>query len=128
MTPQRYNMKLSNQQKNSLTILIDCVEQFRMLDPDMPTQTLLSFLYAQVLEDEEDQATVRQIAVKLHTTSSSASRNILAHTTVNRHRKEGTGLVETFENPMKRNEKIIRITPKGERMLTTVLGRFPNTL
>ena len=49
-------MKLSNQQKNSLTILIDCVEQFRMLDPDMPTQTLLSFLYAQVLEDEEDQA------------------------------------------------------------------------
>ena len=121
-------MKLSNQQKNSLTILIDCIEQFRMLDPDMPTQTLLSFLYAQVLEDEEDQATVRQIAVKLHTTSSSASRNILAHTTVNRHRKEGTGLVETFENPMKRNEKIIRITPKGERMLTTVLGRFPNTL
>ena len=118
-------MKLSNQQKNSLTILIDCIEQFRMLDPDMPTQTLLSFLYAQVLEDEEDQATVRQIAVKLHTTSSSASRNILAHTTVNRHR---TGLVETFENPMKRNEKIIRITPKGERMLTTVLGRFPNTL
>ena len=119
-------MKLNNQQKKSLNILIDCIEQFRTLDADMPTQTLLAFLYTQVLEDEEDAATVRQIAGKLHTTSSSASRNILAHTDVNRHRREGTGLVETFENPLKRNEKIIRITSKGERMLTTVLGRFPN--
>ena len=115
---------LTNPQRKSLTMFIDCIEQFRTLDADMPTQTLLAFLYAKVLEDEEDAATVRQIAHKLHTTSSSASRNILAHTTINRHRKEGTGLVETHENPMKRNEKIIRITPKGERFLNSILGRL----
>tara|TARA_R110002074_G_scaffold23790_2_gene71646 strand:+ start:3023 stop:3391 length:369 start_codon:yes stop_codon:yes gene_type:complete len=118
---------LNDQQRKSLNILIDTVEQFRTLDADMPTQTLLAFLYTKVLEDEEDAATVRQIAHKLHTTSSSASRNILAHTAINRHRKEGTGLVETFENPLKRNEKIIRITTKGERFLSTVLGRLSDS-
>lgn len=111
-------------QRKSLSVLIDTIEQFRTLDADMPTQTLLAFLYTKVLQEENDQATVRQIAGKLHTTSSSASRNILAHTTINRHRKEGTGLVETYENPMKRNEKIIRMTPKGERFLSSVLGRL----
>jgi DNA-binding MarR family transcriptional regulator len=118
---------LNDTQRKNLNTFIDCIEQFRTLDADMPTQTLLAFLYAKVLEDEEDQATVRQIAGKLHTTSSSASRNILAHTTINRHRKEGTGLVETHENPMKRNEKIIRITPKGERFLSTILGRLSDS-
>jgi len=111
-------------QRKSLGVLIDTIEQFRTLDADMPTQTLLAFLYTKVLQEENEQATVRQIAGKLHTTSSSASRNILAHTMINRHRKEGTGLVETYENPMKRNEKIIRMTPKGERFLSSVLGRL----
>lgn len=115
---------LTTIQYKSLSVLIDCIEQFRTLDADMPTQTLLAFLYTKVLQEENDQATVRQIAGKLHTTSSSASGNILAHTTINRHRKEGTGLVETYENPIKRNEKIIRMTPKGERFLSSVLGRL----
>ncbi len=118
---------LNDTQRKNLNVLIDTIEQFRTLDADMPTQTLLAFLYTKVLEDENDAATVRQIAGKLHTTSSSASRNILAHTTINRHRKEGTGLVETHENPMKRNEKIIRITPKGERFLSTILGRLSDS-
>ena len=115
---------LTPAQRKSLSVLIDTIEQFRTLDADMPTQTLLAFLYTKVLQEENEHATVRQIAGKLHTTSSSASRNILAHTTINRHRKEGTGLVETYENPMKRNEKIIRMTPKGERFLSSVLGRL----
>jgi len=118
---------LNDTQRKNLKVLIDTIELFRTLDADMPTQTLLAFLYTKVLEEENDQATVRQIAGKLHTTSSSASRNILAHTTINRHRKEGTGLVETHENPMKRNEKIIRITPKGERFLSTILGRLSDS-
>ena len=118
---------LNDTQRKNLSVLIDTIEQFRTLDADMPTQTLLAFLYTKVLEDENDAATVRQIAGKLHTTSSSASRNILAHTAINRHRKEGTGLVETHENPMKRNEKIIRITPKGERFLSTILGRLSDS-
>ena len=118
---------LNDTQRKNLKVLIDTIELFRTLDADMPTQTLLAFLYTKVLEEENDQATVRQIAGKLHTTRSSASRNILAHTTINRHRKEGTGLVETHENPMKRNEKIIRITPKGERFLSTILGRLSDS-
>lgn len=118
---------LTQQNMKNLNILIDCIEQFRTLDADMPTQTLLAFLYTKVLEDEDGQATVKEIAGKLRTSSSSASRNILAHTEINRHRKDGTGLVETFENPMKRNEKIIRMTPKGDRFLTSVLGRLSNS-
>ena len=118
---------LTPAQRKSLSVLIDTIEQFRTLDADMPTQTLLAFLYTKVLQEENEHATVRQIAGKLHTTSSSASRNILAHTTINRHRKEGTGLVETYENPMKRNEKIIRMTPKGERFLSSVLGRLTDS-
>jgi len=120
-------INLTPVQRKSLSVLIDTIEQFRTLDADMPTQTLLAFLYTKVLQEENEHATVRQIAGKLHTTSSSASRNILAHTTINRHRKEGTGLVETYENPMKRNEKIIRMTPKGERFLSSVLGRFTDS-
>lgn len=115
---------LNSDQRKTLRKLIDVIEQFRTLDPDMPTQTLLAFLYCKVLENEEDFATVRMVAEKLRTSSSSASRNILAHTEHNRQRKGGTMLVETFENPLKRNEKVVRYTQKGERMLESVLSRL----
>tara|TARA_R100000935_G_scaffold28256_2_gene48574 strand:- start:1135 stop:1515 length:381 start_codon:yes stop_codon:yes gene_type:complete len=115
---------LTPEQRKTLKKLIDVLEQFRTLDPDMPTQTLLSFLYCKVLENEEDFATVRMVAEKLRTSSSSASRNILAHTEHNRQLKGGTMLVETFENPLKRNEKVVRYTPKGERMLASILSRL----
>ncbi len=117
---------LTPDQRKTLRNLIDVIEQFRTLDPDMPTQTLLAFLYCKVLENEEDFATVRMVAEKLRTSSSSASRNILAHTQHNRQLKGGTMLVETFENPLKRNEKVVRYTQKGERMLESVLSRLSN--
>jgi len=120
----RIDDNLSVEQRKTLRKLIDVIEQFRTLDPDMPTQTLLAFLYCKVLENEEDFATVRMVAEKLRTSSSSASRNILAHTEHNRQRKGGTMLVETFENPLKRNEKVVRYTPKGERLLESVLSRL----
>ena len=115
---------LNPEQRKTLKKLIDVLEQFRTLDPDMPTQTLLAFLYCKILENEEDFATVRMISEKLRTSSSSASRNILAHTEHNRQLKGGTKLVETFENSLKRNEKVVRYTLKGERMLESVLSRL----
>ncbi len=124
MEPIKIDDGLTPEQRKTLKNLIDVIEQFRTLDPDMPSQTLLAFLYCKVLENEEDFATVRMVAEKLRTSSSSASRNILAHTEHNRQRKGGTMLVETFENPLKRNEKIVRYTQKGERLLGTILSRL----
>ena len=115
---------MDTQTEKTLRTFIETVEQFRTLDPDMPTQTMLAFLYAKVLEQENEFATVREIAGKLKTSSSSASRNILAHTDINRHRKAGTGLLETHENPLKRNEKIVRFTSKGERVFDSIIARL----
>ncbi len=117
-------MNMTEQERKTLMTFIETVEQFRTLDPDMPTQTMLTFLYTKVLEQENEFATVREIAGKLRTSSSSASRNVLAHTDVNRQRKAGTGLLETHENPMKRNEKIVRFTSRGERVYESIMSRL----
>ena len=124
MEPIKIEDGLTSDQRKTLSKFIDVLEQFRTLDPDMPTQTLLAFLYTKVLENEQDFATVRMVAEKLRSSSSSASRNILAHTEHNRQLKGGTKLIETYENPMKRNEKVVRYTPKGERMLASILSRL----
>jgi len=126
MEPIKIEDGLTSDQRKTLSKFIDVLEQFRTLDPDMPTQTLLAFLYTKVLENEQDFATVRMVAEKLRSSSSSASRNILAHTEHNRQLKGGTKLIETYENPMKRNEKVVRYTPKGERMLASILSRLSN--
>ena len=116
--------QMSPEVKSNLLAFIETVEQFRTLDPDMPTQTMLTFLYCKILEEEQEFATVRDIATKLKTSSSSASRNVVAHTQINRQRKAGTGLLEAYENPLKRNEKIIRYTKKGEMMFDSLMNRL----
>tara|TARA_B110001469_G_C9608025_1_gene302377 strand:+ start:527 stop:922 length:396 start_codon:yes stop_codon:yes gene_type:complete len=117
---------LNAEQRKTLRALIDVVEMFRTLDSDMPTQTMLAFLYTKVVEKENDFATVKCIAKELNTSNSSASRNIIAHTVHNRQLKGGTMLLESFENPRKRNEKVVRLTNKGDKFLNLVLRRLGN--
>ena len=115
---------MTTDERRKITALIEVIERFREHDRNMPTQTLLALLYCRVLEDEEGHATVRNVGIKLDTSKASASRNVLAYTSVNRHHEQGIGFLDTFENPEKRNEKIIRFIDKGKRFLDGVVSRL----
>lgn len=51
-----------------------------------------------------------------------ASRYISALGKINRHREEGLKLIESFEDPMERRKKIIRLTARGKKLISKMLG------
>ena len=53
-------------------------------------------------------------------TGASASRNVAALSKHHRHNKAGHDLVYSYENPAKRIEKFIELTPKGKRVINSL--------
>lgn len=96
------------------------LEEFRKLDSEMQAQTMLAFLYIAQNEGSQTPVTVRDVGERLGITSASASRNVAALSKWHRHGKMGHDLVEAYENPERRIEKFIRLTPKGKRVLQTI--------
>ena len=94
------------------------IEEFRKLDTEMQAQTMMAFLYISRMQDSN--VTVRDVGEYLGITSASASRNIAALSKWHRHGKPGHDLVEAYENPARRIEKFIRLTPKGKRVAQTL--------
>jgi DNA-binding MarR family transcriptional regulator len=114
--------KLSGADLKTLKGFALVLEEFRKHDPEVPVQTVLAFIYAiELNETMEEGPTIKEIGDKLGVSTSSASRNIMAHCEVNRLRKQGYGTLETYEDPLRRIQKKVRLTPKGERVLQSVL-------
>ena len=44
------------------------------------------------------------------------SRNVATLSAINRHREKGHELVESFEDPTDRRNKLVKLTHKGERL------------
>lgn len=81
---------------------------------------MMAFLYISRNQDIQQPVTVRDVGEHLGITSASASRNIAALSKWHRHGKPGHGLVEAYENPARRIEKFIQLTPKGKRVAETI--------
>lgn len=89
------------------------------VDPEMPLgQAKCLFIIAQ----EEEGMSLTDIAKMAGIGLATASRNIAALGKINRKREEGLQLIESFEDPMERRKKIIRLTAKGKTTIKRILG------
>lgn len=111
---------LEKSQTLAINKLMMFIEEFRKLDPEMPLQMAQTFLYVST-KPEDNPPTVKDVAGYLGVSQASASRNVMALTDVSRHRREGHDLLRTSENPLNRTQKLIEVTPKGKRVLSSIL-------
>ncbi|MEQ8964530.1 MAG: winged helix DNA-binding protein [Azospirillaceae bacterium] len=107
----------------ALDRLIEVLETFRALDPDMPIQYALSFL---TLARHEG-LSMRELSDRLGIAQSSASRNVAALSEWQSFRRPGHDLVRAEEDPRERRRKIVRLTAKGralaDRLAALIAGR-----
>jgi DNA-binding MarR family transcriptional regulator len=98
---------------------LKCIEILRKYDPNMQSQTIAIFLYIAIHNRGkfiETGVPMTIIASDLNLAQSSVSRNISILSKWKWSRKEGLDLVETREDPMERRRKLVKLTPKGEKL------------
>jgi len=90
---------------------INLIEEFRELDRWVGAQTIFAFLFI-VKKTHYGAETLRvmDVGASMDTTSASSSRNMAWLVKHN--------LIELYENPNKRNEKFIKLTRRGIRLVT----------
>ena len=89
------------------------------LEAEMPLQQLHCLL---VIAQAEDGLSLTDLAQKVGIGLATASRYVAALGKQNRHREEGLFLVESFEDPMERRKKIIRLTTRGKIAVQKLVG------
>jgi DNA-binding MarR family transcriptional regulator len=105
----------------SIRKLLAVLEQFRELDPEMPSQTISAFLTIAL----NPGFTVREVEHALGLSVSASSRNvaILSPRSVVRGREQpGLGLVEYRLDPEDARRKEIHLTKDGRRKLEAILA------
>lgn len=106
--------------RNSKAVMrtwINMLQQVRDELGDIPVQMLATLLECA----SEEGLTVQDIETRLRMTKASASRNVLALTTINARKEPGPGIVVTREDPVDRRFKRVELTPKGRRLIDTLL-------
>lgn len=102
--------------------LDDCIKFIQgvvRIEPEMPLQQIHCLL---IIAKEPEGMSLTDIAQKVGIGLATASRYISALGKQNRHHKEGLLLVESFEDPMERRKKIIRLTSKGRAAINKLIG------
>lgn len=98
---------------------IQLIQGISKIEAEMPLQQLhVLLLIAEAGEGTSLTDLARSAGIGLAT----ASRYVSALGKQNRHREEGLLLVESFEDPMERRKKIIRLTAKGKAALMKLIG------
>ncbi|GGF32889.1 hypothetical protein GCM10011611_43830 [Aliidongia dinghuensis] len=98
---------------DEITLVVRVLEEFRRLDPDLPIQYALSFLTIA----QREGMSMGELAQHLGIAQSSASRNIAALSKWHSFGKAGHDLVEAHEDPRERRRKLVKLTPKGQRLV-----------
>lgn len=95
--------------EKTLEKLLAVLEEFRRLDPEMPTQTASSLLFIAL----QDGIPVTDLGPKLGLSSATASRNVANLTKVNVKREKGPDLVFTEEDDSDRRIRRCHLSPRG---------------
>lgn len=107
--------------KISISRALQVLEVFRAIDPDMPMGTAVSFLMIADGETADGGGlSVTELSNKGGFALSSASRYVQALAEMDRHRRPGHDLVSDHVDPMERRRKVLKLTPKGKRVLTQI--------
>jgi len=100
--------------------LLKIIEEMRKFDNQIEAQAIAVFFFVATHSKQEGIA-MQTISEELDMAQSSVSRNCYKLADVNRHKKTGIGLVQTFEDPMERRRKLVSLTAKGKRVYNTLL-------
>lgn len=95
------------------------LEMISAIQPEMPLQQARCLF---IVAESEEGMSLSDIAKKAGIGLATASRYIGALGKTNRRREEGLQLIESFEDPMERRKKIIRLTPKGRAAVRRIIG------
>ncbi|PWC39330.1 MarR family transcriptional regulator [Azospirillum sp. TSO35-2] len=93
--------------------VVQVLEAFRKLDPDLPIQYALSFMTIA----QSEGISIGELAERLGIAQSSASRNVAALSRWHSFGKAGLDLVQAQEDPRERRRKIVTLTDKGRAFL-----------
>jgi DNA-binding MarR family transcriptional regulator len=101
--------------------LLKIIEEMRKFDTQIEAQAVAVFFFV-AIHGGRDGVAMQTISEELDIAQSSVSRNVYKLGDINRHKKIGIGLLETFEDPMERRRKLVRLTSKGKRVHSTLLS------
>jgi DNA-binding MarR family transcriptional regulator len=96
--------------------LIECIEEFRKIDPEMPIQRIEVFLTVARSEG----ITYYEVSERVDLALSSVNRNIRDLGDMNRKGQRGYGLIETRPDPVQTKRKACWLTPKGRRVVRSL--------
>jgi DNA-binding MarR family transcriptional regulator len=99
--------------------LLKHIEEFRKYDADIQSQTIAVFLYVAINEGK-DGVPMTTIAKGLNLAQSSVSRNVSLLCKWSWSRKEGLNFLESFEDPMERRRKLVKLTNRGKKLYATI--------
>lgn len=97
------------------------LEEFRKFDPEMQMQTAATLLIVAMRPG----ITTKELTGKLGISQASCSRNVAALSKLTRHGEPGPDLIVAEEDPHERRRKVMRLTPKGQRVAES-LARLLN--
>jgi DNA-binding MarR family transcriptional regulator len=110
--------QVSRAEKEKVSKLLQVMERFRELDPEMSIQGIITFL--QVAKEQGGNITALANAADLK--KNTATRNVQAWTALDRHKKAGHDMIAYSVDPrVSRRDKIITLTRKGRTFLTKLL-------
>lgn len=98
---------------------IKILSGIQRIDPEMPLQQALCLF---VIAEAEDGLSLTDLAKKVGIALATASRYVGALGKMNRHHTAGLNFIESYEDPMERRKKVIKITIKGRNALRRILG------
>lgn len=104
--------KVPTYDRYALVQLFKAIEEFRGVDPEMPSQSAALFLYSAIYPG----CTMTDLQTNLGMSQASCSRNVSALSEWHRLEKPGLGLIVATPDPMERRRKIVRLTEKGEQL------------
>lgn len=107
----------------SLDKLIVCMEEFRKLDEVMPMQMALCF----VVVANNPGISMHELSKKTGLSQASCSRNTAALSEYHRSGKPGHNIVYTEPDPSDSRRKLMFLTAKGERILSTIQRALVST-
>ena len=100
----------------ALPRLVGAIEEFRKFDPEMQLQTVLTFIHVAIFPG----LTMKELSSRVGVAQSSTSRNVASLSKQKKFDKAGHALVIAEEDPRERRRKLVRLTPRGERVAATL--------
>ena len=94
------------------------VNNLRSISGDMP----MAQAYCLLLIAQYEGLSLKDLAHRADIGMASASRYVSSFSKVGPRGEPGLGLVESFEDPMERRKKIIRLTARGRTVVNKILG------